>query len=68
MLTSQAPAEAGLTDYPLHDWAAAGLHAPSIFRTFLATLPATRVTTIGHLSSRDWREVQGRLRAALALS
>ena len=68
LLTSQAPAEAGLTDYPLQDWAAAGLRAPSIFRAFLATLPSTQATVIGHLSTRDWQEVQARLRAALALS
>lgn len=67
LLTSQAPASDGPTDYALQDWAAAGLHAPSMFRAFLATLPALTATTIGHLPSRDWREVQARLRAALAV-
>ena len=46
----------------------AGLHNPSAFRTFLATLPAPNVNVIGHLSERDWQEVQARLRIALAVT
>jgi hypothetical protein len=53
--------------YVLQDWPAAGLHNPSAFRVFLATLPATSVVKIGHLSDRDWQEIQTRLRTGLAV-
>ena len=67
LLTGQVVAATGPTDYALQDWSAAGLHNPSAFRAFLATLPATQVSVIGHLSDRDWQEVKARLRAALAV-
>jgi mRNA interferase MazF len=57
------------TDYILQDWVAAGLHKPSAFRAFLSTRPASEIIQeIGCLSSRDWQEVQSRLRMALAVS
>lgn len=67
LLTTQSRTATGPTDYPLQDWAIAGLHNPSVFRVFLATLPVTSVVVIGHLSDRDWLEIQGRLHAALAI-
>jgi hypothetical protein len=33
---------------------------------FLATLPATSVTIVGHLSSLDWDGVQNCLKAAIS--
>jgi mRNA-degrading endonuclease toxin of MazEF toxin-antitoxin module len=55
-------------DYTLNDWAAAGLHHPSAFRTFLVTLPQAQVlVAIGHLSDMDWVAVQGRLQRAIAI-
>jgi mRNA interferase MazF len=68
VLTSQVTSATALTDYILQDWQAAHLHRPSAFRVYLATVPAASVTAIGHLSDRDWAEVQDRLRLALAVS
>lgn len=68
LLTSQTAGATGPTDYLLQDWSTAGLHNSSAFRAFLATLPATSIVVIGHLSERDWHEVQARLRIALAVS
>lgn len=67
LLTTQSRAATGPTDYTLQDWAIAGLHNPSVFRVFLATLPVTSVVVIGHLSDRDWLEIQDRLHTALAI-
>ena len=68
LVTSQTAKSTGPTDYILQDWSAAGLHSSSAFRAFLATLPATSVVVIGHLSDRDWQEVKARLRIALAVT
>ena len=68
LLTSQTAGATGPTDYILQDWSSAGLHSPSALRAFLVTLPATSVIAIGHLSDRDWHEVQERLRKALAVT
>lgn len=68
LLTSQTSETTGPTDYLLQDWSEAGLHRPSSFRTFLATLPVVNISVIGHLSVRDWREVQARLCVALAIT
>jgi hypothetical protein len=35
---------------------------------FLATLPAANISVVGHLSARDWEEVQSRLRLAIEVS
>jgi mRNA interferase MazF len=69
VITSQMRTATAPTDYVLQDWATAGLHSPSAFRAYLATLPATSIVAIiGQLSDRDWLEVQARLRVALAVS
>ena len=68
LLTTQIAAATAPTDYVLQDWSAAGLHRPSASRSFLVTLPAVGIAARGHLSDRDWREVQARLRVALELS
>ena len=66
LLTSQT-LPLGPTDYALQDWTQAGLRVPSVFRSFLATLPpATRPVLVGHLSDRDWQGVCACVRAALA--
>ena len=67
LLTTQIGSATAPTDYVLQDWTAAGLHRPSASRCFLATLPAAGVVARGRLSDRDWREVQARLRMALAV-
>ncbi|MGR3311333.1 MAG: type II toxin-antitoxin system PemK/MazF family toxin [Candidatus Brocadiales bacterium] len=68
LLTSRTSGTMGPTDYLLQDWSASGLHKPSAFRAFMATLPAVSISVIGHLSDRDWREVQARLCIALAVT
>jgi mRNA interferase MazF len=57
LVTSQT-GTLGPTDHLLRDWAAAGLHVPSVFRCFLVTLPRpSQQFVIGHLSSNDWQAV-----------
>jgi len=69
VITTQTAGATSPTDYLLQDWSAAGLHKPSAFRSYLATLPAINVIAeIGQLSGRDWQEVQARLRIALAVT
>jgi mRNA interferase MazF len=67
LLTSQVARSTQPTDYILQDWTQAGLRHPSAFRTFPATLPASSVTIVGHLSDRDWKGVQDCLIKALAV-
>jgi mRNA interferase MazF len=66
-LTTQIAGAISATDYLLQDWSAAGLHAQSAFRTYLNTAAANSVVVIGHLSDRDWQEIQSRLRLSLAV-
>src|SRR5687767_1990830 len=67
-LTTQLAKAHTPTDYVLQDWAAAGLRQPSAFRVYFSMELGTRLRTIGHLSDRDWQEVQARLRLALAVT
>ncbi|NCO33276.1 MAG: hypothetical protein COZ06_35745 [Armatimonadetes bacterium CG_4_10_14_3_um_filter_66_18] len=50
------------------DWAAAGLHYASAYRSYLLTLDDGSLPTIGRLSDRDWGEVQACLRRAVAVT
>jgi mRNA interferase MazF len=67
LLTTQIAAATAPTDYVLQDWAAAGLHAPSAFRVYIGMELASAAPVIGHLSDRDWQQVQARLKVAFAL-
>lgn len=59
-ITSHAPRVT--TDFALVDWAAAGLKLPSAVRMLLATVANSRILFhVGHLTDRDWRQVQARL-------
>ena len=55
-------------DHVLQDWSAAGLNAPSAFRTYLGMATPENVKVIGHLSERDWESVKERLRRAFSLA
>ncbi len=67
LITSQVASSIGPTDYALADWAAAGLRLPSLFRSFLVTVPRTAVyEVVGHRSDQDWLAVRARLGTALA--
>jgi len=46
------------TDCEVVNWKAAGLHAPSRFRLYLATLRQRDVRVVGRLAIDDWREIQ----------
>lgn len=67
LLTTQIPVTLEPTDYALQDWAAAGLRAPSVFRLYAGMVLTTDARVIGHLTDRDWQEVQPRLQRGLAL-
>lgn len=68
LVTTQLGKAVGPTDCLLHDWSAAGLRRPSAFRAYLDTFVPAVLRIIGHLSDRDWREAQARLRLALAVT
>ena len=68
LLTSQTINTTLPSDHAVHDWQAAGLNKPSVFRTFLATMPATALTLIGQLSDSDLEAVQHCLQASLAVA
>jgi mRNA-degrading endonuclease toxin of MazEF toxin-antitoxin module len=60
-ITSHTPRVA--MDVALVDWATAGLKLPSTVRMLLATVANARILLhIGHLTDRDWLQVQARLR------
>jgi mRNA interferase MazF len=66
LLTGQVAAATAPTDYLLQDWSVANLRNPTAFRAFIITLPQVDViAVIGHLSRRDWEQVQKRLRLAI---
>jgi mRNA interferase MazF len=55
-------------DYVLQDWQAAGLRRPTAYRSFFGTYPFQAILrVVGHLTDRDWQEVQARLRLAIAV-
>jgi mRNA interferase MazF len=68
VLTTQLASANTPLDYALQDWAAAGLHHPSAFRSYFGMVLATAVDVIGRLFDRDWAEVQARLALALTLA
>jgi mRNA interferase MazF len=66
LITSQTASAVGATDCLLQNWSASGLHLPSAFRAFLATLPRSAVSAkIGRLSSRDLDRARQCVRIAL---
>ncbi|MGI0482034.1 type II toxin-antitoxin system PemK/MazF family toxin [Geminocystis sp. CENA526] len=65
LITSQTK-NLGVTDYILQDWSSAGLKVPSIFRSFLVTIPSSNnLVYIGHLSERDWQGICDCIKIAL---
>lgn len=68
LVTTQLRSAVGPTDYVLQDWSAAGLRRASAFRAYFDMFLPTALRRIGHLSDRDWQEVQARLRLALAVT
>jgi len=67
LITSQVAGAIGPTDYALGDWATAGLRLPSLFRSFLVTVPRTASTRSRAIfSDKDWLAVRATLATALA--
>lgn len=67
-ITGQIPARQAPTDYQLQDWQQAGLLIPSLVKSFLVTIdPALVRFRLGHMTARDLREVDRRLKLALEL-
>ncbi|MGB3202999.1 MAG: type II toxin-antitoxin system PemK/MazF family toxin [Nodosilinea sp.] len=68
LITSQAK-RLGTTDYVLQDWQAAGLRVPSIFRSFIVTLPRSpNLVVVGHVSAQDWQGITACVKVALAVT
>ena len=68
LCTSKVAGALTATDYELRDWAAAGLHSPTAYRSYFTTTEQWRVhLLIGRLTDRDWAVVQARLRLAIAI-
>lgn len=67
LITTNVASATAPTDYVIKDWATAGLHQPSAYRSYLVTLDDGSLPSVGHLSDRDWQEVQSRLKSALAV-
>ena len=69
LCTSNLRSAATTMDYPLADWKVAGLKVPTAYRSYFAAIAVWNVhRQFGHLSDRDWQEVQARLRLAIAVS
>ncbi|MEL7512276.1 MAG: type II toxin-antitoxin system PemK/MazF family toxin [Cyanobacteria bacterium J06554_3] len=57
LITSQSK-RLGVTDCILEEWAKAGLRKPSVFRSFIVTLPpSANLVRIGRLAKEDWQHV-----------
>ncbi len=57
------------SDHQLTDWTAAGLKLPSTVRMLFATVATARIVFhVGHLTGRDWSDVQTHVRAVFAWS
>jgi len=67
ILTTKLPRPVTQLDYPLLDWQFAGLRAASCFRAYVLTIQRSNLTVIGHLTQRDWSQVQARVRVAFAI-
>lgn len=69
LLTTQIARAVTPMDHVLLDWAAAGLNAPTAFRSYLLTMANNpSLPCIGRLSDRDWQAVRDCVRKALAVT
>ena len=65
LITSQTK-NLGITDYVLQDWQTSGLRVPSIFRSFIVTLPpSANLVVIGKLSEQDSQGVRNCVKLSL---
>ena len=68
ILTSNLGAAASPTDYVLQDWAAAGLHQPSAYRSYFNMVESSGLLIIGRLTERDWQAVRERIALTFGLA
>ena len=66
ILTTRVPRPPTSTDCALEDWQTVGLRAESYFRAYILTVHRSELTTIGHLSDRDWNCVKACVSVAFA--
>ena len=66
ILPTKLPRTTTSTDCLLLDWQSAGLRAESYFRAYVLTSHRSELTVVGHLSDRDWSQVQACVCAAFA--
>ena len=65
LITSQTK-NLGVTDYILQDWQTSGLRVPSVFRSFIVTLPPlANLVVIGKLSEQDSRGIRNCVKLSL---
>lgn len=65
LITSQTKG-LGKTDHILQQWKEAGLKKPSVFRSFIITLPSTaNLRKIGHVEAEDWKHICACLQISL---
>jgi len=68
VISTQIQRYNGSTDYQIQDWKTAGLLQPSVLRSTILTILATRISRkIGNLTDRDLQETSVRLKRALQL-
>jgi hypothetical protein len=65
LITTNSSDHLSATDWDIAGWRVAGLHAPSRFRLYLATLRQRDVRVIGRLDEDDWLGVQRCVRAGI---
>jgi mRNA interferase MazF len=58
LLTTKSADPPRPTDSEIQNWRAAGLHAPSRFKLYLATLLQRDVRVVGRLAADDWQEIR----------
>lgn len=58
LITTKSADSLRPTDCDISDWKSAGLHAPSRFRLYVATLLQRDVRVVGRLAENDWQLIQ----------
>jgi len=66
LITSKSAGPLRPTDCEIKNWKAAGLHARSLFRLYLATLLQRDVRVVGRLAEEDWNEIRGCTRVGIS--
>lgn len=68
ILTSNVGVATTPADYVLQDWAVAGLHQPSAYRSYFNMVESSGLLIVGRLSERDWEAVRARLALTFGLT